>query len=133
MKVSGSDPTQGAARVLRVGQTAAILLTLVIVALLARVLQLQTRPSASLAELLDSQRSSMKLMGRRGALLDRRGRPLAVTRVAHRLFVDPGLIHDRGSFSEQVAYRLNYDPVWVEKTIAARSSKRYVVLDHRAV
>ena len=125
------DPTYGATRVLRVGRIMIVMLSIVFIGMIARVAQLQTRPSAAIAGLLDSQKSTRHLMGRRGALLDRRGRPLAVTRVAHRLFIDPLLIRNRKTFPEHVAQELDYDPVWIEQMISARSSSRYVVIDHR--
>ncbi len=108
-----------------------VVLTVVMLALLARVVQLQAAPSPRIGDLLNSQQSVSALMGRRGALLDRKGRPLASTRVSRRLFVDPALIQDRGTFSERVAYNLDYDPVTIEKTVSARSRSRYVVIDER--
>ncbi len=106
-------------------------LTLLMLGLLGRVVQLQVWPDAQVAALTDTQTSRMALMGRPGAILDRRNRPLAVTRVARRLFIDPQLIIDRNTFSERVGYSLDYDPVMIEKTLAARDHSRYIVIDAR--
>jgi cell division protein FtsI (penicillin-binding protein 3) len=108
-----------------------ILLTIALLGLLVRVAQLQAHTPAPVARMLDTQQSKNVLLGRRGALLDRRGRFLAVTRVASRLFVDPALIIDRNMFSERVGYGLDYDPIDIEKRLAGRSRGRYVVIDPR--
>ena len=125
------DPTDGAKRVLSMARVAVVLLTVVLVGLLGRVVQLQIAPPEPIAKLLNSQHSSTVIRGRRGTILDRRGQLLAVTRVAKRLFVDTALILDRNTFSEHVGYGLGYEPFWVEKTISRRSPNRYIVLDHR--
>ncbi|HEX7008890.1 MAG TPA: penicillin-binding protein 2, partial [Phycisphaeraceae bacterium] len=78
-----------------------------------------------------SQVSKRTVMGRRGTIYDRRGRVLATTRTAQRLFVDPYLIEERSTFSARVGYSLGYDPVWVEKTLFQHPRSRYIVLDHR--
>jgi cell division protein FtsI (penicillin-binding protein 3) len=119
------------ARVLLVGRVMIILITLVLLLLLGRVVQLQTYPQDRLAVKLGSQQSTRHLAGRRGTILDRNGRVLATTRVAKRLFVDPVLIVDHSSFSEKTGYGLGYDPVDIEMTMAARPKSRYIVLDRR--
>ncbi|MEM8739391.1 MAG: penicillin-binding protein 2 [Planctomycetota bacterium] len=118
-------------RVLRVGRWAVLALTVTLLALLGRVYQLQHHPPARVASMVDSQTSTLELSARRGALLDRRGRPLATTRVAHRLFVDPDIVENPGTFSEYVGYLLDYNPAWVEQQIAKRRGSRYIVLDQR--
>ena len=122
---------QGPARVLMVGRVMIVLVTVVLLVLLGRVVQLQTAPPTRIAEKIGSQRSTVKLPGRRGTILDRRGRALATTRVASKLFVDPQLIVDHSSFSEKVGYGLGYDPVDIELTLAERPNSRYIVLDQR--
>jgi len=122
---------QGPARVLMVGRVMIILVSVTLLGLLGRVVQLQTAPQQRIAEKIGSQRSTTQLPGRRGTILDRRGRPLASTRVAQRLFVDPKLIVEHSSFSEKAGYGLGYDPVDIELAIAARPGSRYVVLDRR--
>ncbi len=119
------------ARVLLVGRVMIILVTVVLLALLGRVVQLQTYPEERLASKLGSQQSTQRLSGRRGTILDRNGRVLATTRIAKKLFVDPVLIVDYSSFSEKVGYGLGYDPVDIEMAMAARPKSRYIVLDRR--
>ena len=125
------DSTRGAARVYWVGRVMIITLTALLGILLLRVAQLQAAHSGPIANLIDSQKSNAQVLGRRGTLEDRQGRPLATTRVAGRLFADPGLIEDRSTFSERVAMVLDYDPVAIEKAIFKRPQSRYVVLDKR--
>ncbi|MFA9478354.1 peptidoglycan D,D-transpeptidase FtsI family protein [Phycisphaerales bacterium AB-hyl4] len=125
------DGSRGAARALWVGRVMMVLLTLVFLLLLVRVGQLQTSPAEPVAKRLDTQTSRHTLHGRRGAILDRRGRVIASSRVAYRLFVDPQLIVDRNTFSEYVGYTLDYDPAWVEMTLHQRHGSRYIVLDER--
>ena len=119
------------ARVLLVGRVMIIMITCVLVILLGRVVMLQATPSPKIAELIDSQRSTQPLPGRRGMILDRRGRPLATTRVARKLFIDPELIEDYSTFAEKVGYGLDYDPVTIDMAIAAKPKSRYIVLDQR--
>lgn len=119
------------ARVLLVGRVMIILITVVLLGLVGRVVQLQTSPEERLAAKVGTQVTTKKLSGRRGTILDRKGRVLATTRVANKLFVDPVLIVDHSSFSEKVGYGLGYDPVDIELTLAARPNSRYVVLDRR--
>ncbi|MEX0655684.1 MAG: penicillin-binding protein 2 [Phycisphaeraceae bacterium] len=127
----GADPTRGAARALWVGRVMIALLSLIFVLLLARVGQLQVAPAEGVASRLDTQTSERTLMGRRGPILDRRGRVLASSRVAYRLFVDPHLIVDRNTFSEYVGHTLGYNPAWVEQTLHQNRDSRYIVLDPR--
>lgn len=106
-------------------------ITVVLVGLLVRVGQLQHTPDPRVLAVLDHQRTAMPLLARRGPLLDRRGRVLAETRVAWRLFVDPLLIEDPGTFSERVSRRLGLNPVDIERAMHARPDSRYVIVAPR--
>lgn len=106
-------------------------LTLAMLALLGRVVQLQVSPDPRVADLLTSHTSEHTVMGRRGALLDRRGRVLAAARVGQRLFVDPHLIDRHSTFPERLARALDYDPVRLAQLIGENVHRRYVVIDHR--
>lgn len=128
------DPAQleqSGQRVLRVGRVAIVLVTLVLVALLGRIYQLQQHPSPRIAALIDSQVSTRALDARRGSLVDRRGRVLATTRVAHLLFADPDIVDDPNTFSETVGYTLGYEPAEIEQLLFKRRGSRYIVLDKR--
>lgn len=64
-------------------------MTLLLVGLMARIVQLQVWPSEDLRRFMGSRTSELVEPGRRGDLLDRRGRLLAATRFGYRVFVDP--------------------------------------------
>ena len=129
--VNSHHTPQTTDRVLWVGRALIVAIGLGFVGLMARVIQLQLHPPPPIAKQIDSQFSRAKLAYRRGSVMDRRGRLLATTRLAKRLFVDPQLIEDPNTFSEQVAYRLGYDPAWVERKIGLNAHRRYVVIDQR--
>lgn len=57
--------------------------------MLGRVVQLQLAPGPQLAAAMQARASVKPEMAARGDILDRRGRPLSLSRVAHRVFVDP--------------------------------------------
>ncbi|MEM8783499.1 MAG: penicillin-binding protein 2 [Planctomycetota bacterium] len=120
-----------AQRVLIAGRIAVGAMTIALLALLGRTAQLQQRPDPRVTALLERQSSDHELKARRGMLLDRRGRPLANTRVAYRLFVDPALLADPATLSLHVSQRLGLDPIDIEKAMAGRPNSRYVVLDPR--
>ncbi len=107
------------------------IITLILFALIGRVIQLQSAPPAPIAKLVDTQQSKQTLHGRRGNLLDRYGRVLATTMPAKRLFVDPLLIDSPNTFAERLAYELDYDPAMIARVVAQRSHTRYVAIDHR--
>ncbi|MEM9883217.1 MAG: penicillin-binding protein 2 [Planctomycetota bacterium] len=125
----GDLAARAKARADRVGRVAVVALSVVLLLLLGRVAQLQSRPSLRVAELIDSQVSVRPLAARRGALTDRRHRPLATTRVAHVLFVDPDIVADPNTFSETVGYSLGYEPAEIEKRMFQRRGSRYIVID----
>lgn len=118
-------------RVTILGYFFVILLSAALLGLLARVAQLQTQPPEQIAELIESQRSKRSILARRGNLVDRQRRLIATTGVAWRLYVDPKLIKDPGTFSEHVAYNLDYDPAMIEQKLFERRNTRYVVIDKR--
>lgn len=130
----GTFEQRRARRTLTVGRSIMAVLTVAMLGLLGRVVQLQARPSPMIAELRDTQMSTAELAAMRGALTDRSGRILAATRVAHRLFCDPLFIQDRSTFIETIAYTLGYSPeemVDMEIRMSGRSGTRYVLLDDR--
>ncbi len=91
----------------------------------------QRTPDPRVLGVLAGQKSDLPLLARRGPLLDRRGRTLAETRVAWRLFVDPRLVEDPGTFSETLTRRLGLEPMAVEKAMHARPDSRYVIVEPR--
>lgn len=112
------------------GHTIIGLLTIALLGIIARVVHLQTQPPQPIRDLIGKQQSTDRLHGRRGNITDRHGRIIATTGLAQRLFVDPQLIKEPGTFSERVGYGLGYDPAWIERMIHQRFHSRYVVLDN---
>lgn len=103
--------------------------TAVMMLLIVRVVQLQTRPEASLAAKLGMQRSQRPQPARRGGIFDARRRHLAVSQTAVRLFADPKLIKDPPAFAQTVADTLGYDAATIEKVVTRRPDSHYVVID----
>jgi len=128
---NGDQPTPQSQRILRVGRVSIGLISIAMVGLLARVVGLQTHPPEPIRQLINSQQSGLSLPARRGNLQDRHGRILATTRLASRLFIDPQLIKNPNTFSENVGYQLGYEPSWIERKINAKPGRRYIVIDPR--
>lgn len=84
-KIEG-DPTSHANRVGAVVLGGMLVLLLLV---LARVVQIQLMPEPQLLPHIQQRISRVPEPARRGDLLDRRGRPVAGTRIGYRLFVDP--------------------------------------------
>src|SRR4051812_27381093 len=73
----------------RIARVAVGGMTLVMVALFARVLQLQLRPGAQLRDHMQSRVTKTSLAAPRGEITDRLGRPMATSEFGYRVFVDP--------------------------------------------
>ncbi len=127
--VGSGWPSPHAARPLWVGRAVAVFITLGLLGVIARVVHLQMNPPQRLQALLDTQYSKRPLLARRGSIIDRQGRVLAVTRQVPRLFVDPYLIVEPNTFSERLGHALGYDGAELEKRLAQRPDSRYVVID----
>lgn len=115
-------------RALRWAYGFAAFATIAMVALFARVVQLRETDAAPLIDSAGSRRSSMTLHARRGALLDRAGRRLAVTRIGYRLFIDPSLVDDDPWFAHRLAEVIDADPVAIDRLLTRRGGSRYEVL-----
>jgi len=107
------------------------ILILVFVGIGARVAQLQIAPSPQIEQRLDGQYGRIPMIARRGAIVDVRGRPLAITSLATRLFIDTKLIDHPMGFGETVGNELGYDPVAVDRAIGRNPHGRFIVIDHR--
>jgi cell division protein FtsI (penicillin-binding protein 3) len=66
--------------------------TLAMVVFVARVAQLQVAPGERLREHIKPRTTTVREPAIRGDILDRRGRPLAATRVGYRVIIDPTLL-----------------------------------------
>ena len=63
---------------------------------LVRVVQLKVAPPAKLSAAAGRRTSERTELALRGEVVDRRGRPLAMSLVGHRLYCDPAFIYERG-------------------------------------
>lgn len=124
------DPEARAARrALVVGRLMIGGVTLVMLLLVARVMQLQTIPDQRTWALRATDRASVAMHTRRGGLTDSAGRLIATSRVATRLFVDPAIVPNRTSLLAHLGAHLGYDPAAIERLIDARPDSRYIVID----
>jgi cell division protein FtsI/penicillin-binding protein 2 len=73
----------------RVPRAVVGLMTIAMLVLFARVLQLQLRPGAQLREHMQPRITRTSLAPARGEITDRLGRPMATSEVGYRVFVDP--------------------------------------------
>lgn len=129
MRRASADAAGPSRRPVVVGAVFFGILSLMLGGLLVRVAQLQLNPPQRLVEQINRHVGEESIRGRRGSLVDRRGRPLAVMREARTLFVDTQLIEDRGLFSTLVFQQLGYHPEQIEAELAKRPGGRYVVID----
>ncbi|MBT8485518.1 MAG: penicillin-binding protein 2 [Phycisphaerales bacterium] len=95
---------------------------------LGRVVQLKTSPDPRLADAVGSSMSQRLALAPRGELLDRRGRPIAMTTIGHRLFVDPTLLEDPHTIGMDLAHLLGGDPAEIDRRVLPRMERRYVVV-----
>jgi cell division protein FtsI (penicillin-binding protein 3) len=117
-----------ARRLLLASRFAVVTLTLALIALLGRVVQLQTHPPAPIAERTGDRLTQAPILAKRGSLLDRVGRPLAITKLGYRLFADPQMIKDPADFSADVAHAIHRDPAEIDRLLDKGEERRYVVL-----
>ena len=83
-----------------------------------RVAQLQVAPNPRIAEAVDQKQSSRVHQARRGDLLDRRGRLIATTVDAYRVFIDPKTARRDGDPDQlpfDLAGILDVDPVTIDR------------------
>lgn len=95
--------------------------TLAMAAALTRVALLQVRPPAAIQAILASRERSMREEAPRADLVDRLGRPLAVSRPAWRVFVDPARLPkapaERDALVARLASALDMDANAIERRI----------------
>jgi cell division protein FtsI (penicillin-binding protein 3) len=100
--------------------------------LAARVVQLQLKPEPRIAALVDSQNSKATLHYRRGIIEDRNGRALSLTRATKSVFVDPGIVQDAKSFSQDIGAALKLDPANLQSKIENAGDRRYIKIVRKA-
>lgn len=84
-----SRPDASLRRADRVSLWTGVSMTILMVVMLARVAQLQLRPTEVLADHVQARVSTREELPLRGDIMDRRGRPLSVSRFGTRVFIDP--------------------------------------------
>ncbi len=97
-------------------------------AVLARVVQLKVAPDDRLLTAAGVTQSVQPQLARRGDILDRRGRIIATSSVAYRLFLDPTVTEHLDTVAVDLAQILMIDPVEIDRKILARPDSRYIVL-----
>ncbi|MEQ9455537.1 MAG: penicillin-binding protein 2 [Phycisphaeraceae bacterium] len=127
--VAVSSGARGDLRAGRVGLVLLLLLTFGLLGVLGRVAQLTMEPDPLITERLTLQQRERTLDASRGGLVDRRGRPLAITRQGYRVFVDSLLIDDPLTFAPRVAEALGLDAVAIDRLLGERENSRYIVID----
>lgn len=128
---SSRQRRRAADRVVTFGRLMITAMTLGMLALLGRVGQLQFDPAPAAVQIAQAHRATSTMPARRGALLDRHGRILAVTSTATRLFVDSRLVTDPLTFPAHVGRTLDYDPAWISQRMGEKPDGRFIVLDDR--
>lgn len=91
-----------------------------------RVLQLKTAPSEQLQALMNDPISTRPSVGRRGDLVDRRGRLLATSTIGWRLFIDPQLVDDLGTISLELEELIGLDAIRTDQKLNRRLHSRFV-------
>ena len=91
-----------------------------------RVLQLKTAPSEQLQALMNDPISTRPSVGRRGDLVDRRGRLLATSTIGWRLFIDPQLVDDLGTISRELEDLIGLDAIRTDQKLNRRLHSRFV-------
>ena len=98
-------------------------------ALLGRVVQLKLAPDPRLPKAVEVSTSSRIQLARRGQLLDKQGRIMAITTIGHRLFVDPQVVEDITTIATDLGRVIGSEPVDIDRIIHQRIDSRYVVIE----
>lgn len=91
-----------------------------------RVLQLKVAPSSQLQALMGDPISTRPSVGRRGDLVDRRGRLLATSTIGWRLFIDPSLVDDLGTIGVELQDLIGLDAIETDRKLNRRLHSRFV-------
>jgi cell division protein FtsI (penicillin-binding protein 3) len=86
-----------------IAQIAGGVITLALLVVLGRVAMLQVAPDARLRQALAQHKVVERFEAPRGDILDRRGRVLAATRIADRMFMDPAMLPIDATLPKRIA------------------------------
>ncbi len=125
-----SASTRAAVRAAAWGRLFTLLMLAGLGLVMLRVVQLKVLPDSQFLAAVAPHFSSRPEFGRRGDLLDARGRILATSTVGYRLFVDPMEVEDLQTVAVDIAGAIGLPPIDIDRKILAGAGKRYVVIDH---
>lgn len=113
-------------RVLAWGRLMTAVIALGLVVVIARVVQLKVAPDPRLLPAVGTTISTRSEMGRRGMLLDRRGRIISMSSIGYRLFVDPQTVADLNTVAIDITDLIGGDPVDIDRIIQPARHLQYV-------
>ena len=108
------------------GNICLTLISLLLAGTVLRVVQLKLHPDARLADAAGTTESTLREPGRRGDLLDRRGRILATTTLGHRAFLDPREVDDLATIGIELKSLIGLDAISIDRALARRFDTRFV-------
>lgn len=128
----GSSPANDGMSIANAGASGTVLLGLLIVAFLAlggRLVYIHVHDGARLtAYAAHQQRSTIPLPGRRGMIVDARGRIMAGTRLRTAVYADPKIINDKAEAARRVAEILGRPAGDLETDLLGAGDRRFFVL-----
>ena len=102
------------------------LLGLTLLALVARLVQINTMMAPRLIAVAERQRTGVRVVpARRGSIFDRRGRLLAGSRLRPSLYADPSLIDNPADTARKLGDMLGVDPGIIENEIRSAGAPRF--------
>lgn len=129
-----ADTTRPLARIDGVAWLLGAVLTLAMLAVFARVAQLEVLPGARLKSHVHERTSVRVIPGVRGDLADRRGRLLSTTRFGYRAFIDPATFPDPPDMDiPRVAEAIGVEPDRLgERLLPRMAANREKLAEHAA-
>ena len=124
--MSKDQPTHQ--RIVAVALFVCLFVTLALSAGFYRVISLKINTPEKLTSVATPTNSKIIQLATRGALLDRRGRILAGSRIGYKLFVDPSLVDNIELLAFELGEKLKLPPATIERKILERKDSQYVVI-----
>ena len=125
-KMSKDQPTHQ--RIVAVALFVCLFVILALSAGFYRVISLKVNTPEKLTSVATPTNSKIIQHATRGALLDRRGRILAGSRIGYKLFVDPSLVDNIEQLAFELGEKLELPPAPIERKILERKNSQYVVI-----
>lgn len=115
-------------RIVAVALSVCLFVTLALSAGFYRVISLKVNTPEKLTSVAMPTNSKIIQLATRGALLDRRGRILAGSRIGYKLFVDPSEVENIEELAFELGEKLKLPPATIERKILERKNSQYVVI-----